>query len=74
MMNSGIVLNAHTATSQSQPRVCARRISAGLRPRFFHTMSLGFGASVTVEPFGFLCRSMFATMCAYGTAAMDAKP
>ena len=39
MISSGIVLNAQIATSQSQPIVCARRISALLRPRFFQTCS-----------------------------------
>lgn len=38
------------------------------------TISLGFGASVTVVPFGCLFLSILATMFAYGTAAMDAKP
>ena len=38
------------------------------------TMSFGFGASVIVTPFGYLPRSMFATMCAYAMAATDAKP
>ena len=38
------------------------------------TMSLGFGASVMVEPLTFFDLSIFATICAYGTAAMDAKP
>ena len=37
MISSGIVLNAQIATSQSQPIVCARRISALLRPKFFQT-------------------------------------
>lgn len=38
------------------------------------TISLGLGARPTSEPFGCLFSNNWATMCAYGTAAMDANP
>jgi hypothetical protein len=38
------------------------------------TMSLGFGANVTVEPLGCLPAKFFATTWAYGTAAREANP
>ena len=37
IIKSGMVLNALTAISHSQPIVCARRISDVLLPKFFHT-------------------------------------
>lgn len=38
------------------------------------TMSFGFGPMMIVTPFEWLPRSMFATICTYATAAMNAKP
>jgi hypothetical protein len=38
------------------------------------TISLGLGARLIIVPFGCLFSNNWATIWAYGTAAMDAKP
>jgi hypothetical protein len=90
MMKSGTVLKKQTVTSQIKPMVffCAssrselfmlchiyRGVSRSLvDDEEERTISLGLGAKSIVVPFGCFDRKRWATMCAYGTAAMDANP